>query len=569
MGTLRTWGSIGIAILAVLGGLGSGRVAPAAAAETTTTQLRILGVSYSEDVTGASSEGKGERSITVTAGRQPEKIGDYLYLDSSPQSNMPVYGGAVALVDADLLVHTYTVFDPPIPYPHPCTYAASPSLGTQPIGVGFDFQADPQSSDRVKIRWNLYPAVVGSVPNSMSPCGGLLLTSDPLPPAAIVSSAKVADLLSGATTLTGAGTFHLNGSASMTQKVSISMTIAPVGDSDLSIDPAAATKEDQGSPSGRWLPKIPVSWTDKGCTSPAENSPNPRAYLIAGAHHGALATLLGAKEETLGGAAGFAGRALRLKKGIAVVMPTTNGANGVRWRQAVGKAHGDGTLEAGRGVFYGGRIACKLKSKPGKFTVASSAVFPLCHDQSTLRGGAWTGMKPEMRAALGRLWKVLEPIHACYAVSSGYRNQKTQDAAREHWHQIADKSKGDKRTAAEIRAALKQAGFAQYPTGYGKANKSGTRVAKGGPAIFSLHSLGIAADVHVEFSDTGSFDESLAKLRAAAAQAGLCGPPASDRVHVELPFIAGKDPKTGFPTVESLLPKNGKNPTCSSFSGSL
>lgn len=178
-------------------------------------------------------------------------------------------------------------------------------------------------------------------------------------------------------------------------------------------------------------------------------------------------------------------------------------------------------------------------------------------------------MKPEMRAALGRLWKVLEPIHACYAVSSGYRNQKTQDAAREHWHQIADKSKGDKRTAAEIRAALKQAGFAQYPTGYGKANKSGTRVAKGGPAIFSLHSLGIAADVHVEFSDTGSFDESLAKLRAAAAQAGLCGPPASDRVHVELPFIAGKDPKTGFPTVESLLPKNGKNPTCSSFSGSL
>jgi hypothetical protein len=374
-----------------------------------------------------------------------------------------------------------------------------------------------------------------------------------------------AQLLSGAPvdlTITGSMHFtqsNIGDAVDITVSYTIRMTVQALG-GDLKISVGEAANEDQGGPSGTWNGSFPVSWQDTPCTDPPAGTNDPRAYVVAGANKSALASLLGTPEESLSGAAGFAGTNVKLTKAIGTVTPATAG-----WLGAMNTATKPKGISPGRGVFYGARIACKKPDSGAKFAVAKSDVLPLCHDRSSLSGTSWTGLKPGMRDALDRLWKILRPMHACYSPSSGFRSQDEQDKLRNKWHDIADHPKGDKRTDAQIHTALQSAGFAQDPAGYQSADSSGERVAKGGPALFSMHSLGVAADIHVEFSDTGVFEESLAKLQAAAAQAGLCGPPASDRVHVELPFVAGTDPVTHFPTVESVTATNGKEPKCSTF----
>jgi len=345
----------------------------------------------------------------------------------------------------------------------------------------------------------------------------------------------------------------------ITVTYTIRMTVQALG-GDLKINVGEATNEDQGGPSGTWNPSFPVSWQDKPCTDPPADTNDPRAYVVAGANKGALTSLLGTAEESLSSAPGFSGTNVKLTKSISAITAATP-----KWQPAMATATKPKGIGVGRGVFYGARIACKKPDSGGKFAVAKSEVLPLCHDRSSLDGESWTGLKPEMRDALDRLWKILRPLHACYSPSSGFRSQATQDGLRKHWHDIADHPQGDRRTDAQIHTALQSAGFAQDPAGYQAPDTSGERVAKGGPALFSMHSSGVAADVHVEFSDTGVFEQSLAKLQAAAAAAGLCGPPASDVVHVELPFVGHRDHVTGFTIVDSVTATNGKQPKCSAF----
>lgn len=149
-------------------------------------------------------------------------------------------------------------------------------------------------------------------------------------------------------------------------------------------------------------------------------------------------------------------------------------------------------------------------------------------------GNGYADLRPAMKAALDRLYRVLEgeDYNACYKFTSGFRSQEKQDKLYERWHEIADKPKGDTRTDVQIHNQLKAAGFAQLPTGYKPKNAAGVRVAKGGPAKVSRHTSGLAADVTVLFPDK----RNLGKYQAAAADAGLCGPPKSDPVHVETPY---------------------------------
>lgn len=148
-------------------------------------------------------------------------------------------------------------------------------------------------------------------------------------------------------------------------------------------------------------------------------------------------------------------------------------------------------------------------------------------------GAGYADLRPAMKAALDRLYHELEDHHnACYRFTSGFRSQAKQTKLFNRWHKIADKPRGDTRTAARIRNQLKAAGFAQFPKGYKPRNAAGVRVARGGPARVSRHTSGLAADLTVLFPE----DKDLGKYQEAAADAGLCGPPASDPVHVEMPY---------------------------------
>jgi hypothetical protein len=148
------------------------------------------------------------------------------------------------------------------------------------------------------------------------------------------------------------------------------------------------------------------------------------------------------------------------------------------------------------------------------------------------KGTGYAGLTGEMKAALGRLYDALDAVDACYRFNIGARSQEYQDNLRARWHAIADRPQGDTRSAAKIARQLKEAGFAQAPTGYKAPNQQGLRVAEGGPAVRSRHTAGQAADLTVKFPT----ERNLAKFQAAARQAGLCGPPTKDPVHVELPY---------------------------------
>jgi hypothetical protein len=147
-------------------------------------------------------------------------------------------------------------------------------------------------------------------------------------------------------------------------------------------------------------------------------------------------------------------------------------------------------------------------------------------------GPGYAELTDRMKAALSRLYATLEREHACYVFVLGWRSQAYQNHLREDWHRIADRPKGDPRSAQEICGQLDSAGYGQCPTGWSKPDDSGKRTAKGGPAKVSRHTSGAAADITV----TWPLEPDLSKYRPAARQAGLCGPDKTDPSHVELPY---------------------------------
>lgn len=152
-------------------------------------------------------------------------------------------------------------------------------------------------------------------------------------------------------------------------------------------------------------------------------------------------------------------------------------------------------------------------------------------------GNGYVGLTDEMKASLERLYEALESEDACFRFSNGYRSQEEQDDLYRGWHAIADRQgPQDVRTELEVNAALAKhkPPFAQTVKGW-----DANGIAKGGPAKQSRHTLRQAADITVLWPD--DYKKDLGKFRAVASIVDLCGPIASDPVHVELPYARGKD----------------------------
>ncbi len=154
--------------------------------------------------------------------------------------------------------------------------------------------------------------------------------------------------------------------------------------------------------------------------------------------------------------------------------------------------------------------------------------------ESVETGHGYNLLSADMKAALHRLYAHLRSEEACFRFTVGSRTFSEQEDLYNRWHQIADGSKSEPK--AELEKELKEAGFAQFPKGW---TSSGT--AEGGPAKpgTSRHESGNAADITVLWPPEQK--EDVSRYQAAAKAAGLCGPPASDRVHVELPYKKGKE----------------------------
>jgi hypothetical protein len=150
-----------------------------------------------------------------------------------------------------------------------------------------------------------------------------------------------------------------------------------------------------------------------------------------------------------------------------------------------------------------------------------------CPEPNVKTGKGYDKLSATMKGRLAALYSLLDAKNACYRFVVGFRDETVQKDLYDRWHQIADGHKGQQ----NLCSALKSAGFAQCPTGW---DSDGT--ARGGPAKpgTSRHERAEAADIKVKFPP--AYEPNTAKFRAAAHQAGLCGPPASDPVHVELPY---------------------------------
>jgi len=165
-------------------------------------------------------------------------------------------------------------------------------------------------------------------------------------------------------------------------------------------------------------------------------------------------------------------------------------------------------------------------------------VIATCSER-TKTGNGYAMLDPAMKRALASLYKELDRQRACYRFTIGHRTFATQKDLFDRWHAIADRrGPSERRTAEQVCTAVRNAHFAQCPSG-GASFRSG-RVANGGPATpgTSRHEKGAAADITVRFPPRNL--NNLAKYQAAARKAGLCGPPRGDDVHVELPYAATK-----------------------------
>jgi hypothetical protein len=140
-----------------------------------------------------------------------------------------------------------------------------------------------------------------------------------------------------------------------------------------------------------------------------------------------------------------------------------------------------------------------------------------------------------MKQHLERLYNRLEALEACFEFGNGWRSPTKQADIVKRWHKIADRhGPDDARTIEEVNYELRQAGLANEVKGW---EADGT--AKGGPPKTSRHTAGEAADMNVLWPD--DYDPDLGRFQAAASSVGLCGPIKRDDVHVELPYLRGKD----------------------------
>lgn len=157
-------------------------------------------------------------------------------------------------------------------------------------------------------------------------------------------------------------------------------------------------------------------------------------------------------------------------------------------------------------------------------------------------GKGYSELLPETKTGLDSYYNALDAVGACYRFVVGFRSQAEQDRLYTNWHAIADlQGPTDQRTAAQINMQLQAKGFAQK---YSGRNSDGT--AKGGPARISRHTSAEAADISVgarpfglaPFVSTPSLRKLITPyVRSIAHGAGLCGPPDSDPVHVELKYL--------------------------------
>ena len=167
------------------------------------------------------------------------------------------------------------------------------------------------------------------------------------------------------------------------------------------------------------------------------------------------------------------------------------------------------------------------KTLLGKDSWAWNFHAQTCPEPNVKTGKGYNQLSGTMRGRLSTLYSILDGKNACYRFIVGFRDETVQKDLYDRWHQIADGHKGQK----NLCQTLKGAGFAQCPTGWTSSGK-----AKGGPAKpgSSRHEKAEAADIKVKWPS--KYDQNTPKFRAAARQAGLCGPPNSDPVHVEMPY---------------------------------
>jgi hypothetical protein len=147
---------------------------------------------------------------------------------------------------------------------------------------------------------------------------------------------------------------------------------------------------------------------------------------------------------------------------------------------------------------------------------------------STVSSTKFASAGPELQGKLAGLFAKFDQEGACYILSNTFRNRSEQQDLYDRWHQIADHNVNDPGTCAALHAA----GFKQCPAG-----QTSSGVAKGGPAKpgSSRHEVHEAADITVVWPQNG-YKEDLSRFRSASHSVGLCGPPAGDPVHVELPY---------------------------------
>ena len=180
----------------------------------------------------------------------------------------------------------------------------------------------------------------------------------------------------------------------------------------------------------------------------------------------------------------------------------------------------------------------------------SITIEPACAPNLPI-GPGYDQMTAPMKAALKRLYAQFDRIKACYRFTIGYRDQSYQDALRDRWHGIADKQGAkDDRSYDAVCTAVKAAGFAQCPVGSGQSWRDSHGNAIGGPARVSRHTAGQAADITVLWPP--AYERDVTRYQAAARGAGLCGPPATDPVHVELAYVKDSGPHKG--TVRCWFP---------------
>ena len=320
----------------------------------------------------------------------------------------------------------------------------------------------------------------------------------------------------------------------------------------LSIELRDFTGQDQVEPTAAYPFTFRAVWNSEGCGNQGtgEGPLDVQAYAVSESNREQLEARLRLPQRDF---EAQANSHFQLPGQDTVINRTTRNGSAQLFERAVSTHFtGDGIqgFVPGSGVFLGGRIACKPAGDTD-YDTAKSDPSVLCRNQS--RGDDaedWNGLTATMQDRLTALFAVLDQNHICYALSSGFRSIQDQQRLYDRWHDIADRRPGDNRTRdlREICRQVRAAGFLQCPTGW---NRQG--VARNGPGQpgRSRHNHGEAADLRLGFgATTGEFAISAAQRRtdvqahfnALVAQVdGLCGSPARDPGHIELPYVRGQD----------------------------